>query len=323
MGRRGPRQGPGRGPAGPAVDRLLVVPLVPRHGARVVRGPRDRRRHERAVREREGRPRGAPRRGRPLHAGDPVAVGLGRLADDGLPDPGRPAVLRGHLLPEDRARRAAGLLRPLPGDRGRLPRPARGRRGPGRGGGAPPRRRRGAAGLAGRPRAAHPRGRRRGPRAGVRPPGGRLRRGPEVPALARARVPAAPPVAPARRPPRPRDGRADARQDGRGRHLRPGRRRVPPLQRRRPLAGAPLREDALRQRAARAGLRARLPRHRVARAPARGRRRRSTTCCASCACRGAGSARPRTPTRRGARARSSCGPRTSSRACCPPSRRGP
>ena len=64
----------------------------------------------------------------------------------------------------------------------------------------------------------------------------------------------------------------DARRDGRGRHLRPARRRLPPLLRRRALARAALREDALRQRAARA----RLPR-RAGRSPgeaalSRGRR---------------------------------------------------
>ena len=45
-------------------------------------------------------------------------------------------------------------------------------------------------------------------------------------------------------------------RDGPRRHLRPARRRIRPLQRRRLLGGAALREDALRQRAAAAGLRA-------------------------------------------------------------------
>ena len=45
--------------------------------------------------------------------------------------------------------------------------------------------------------------------------------------------------------------RHDARPDGARRHLRPARRRLPPLLRRRALARAALREDALRQRAAR------------------------------------------------------------------------
>ena len=55
--------------------------------------------HERALRQRQGRPRGAPRRRRRLHAGDHRDDGPGRLADDGAAHPGRRAVLRRHLLP--------------------------------------------------------------------------------------------------------------------------------------------------------------------------------------------------------------------------------
>src|SRR5438128_1125647 len=47
-----------------------------------------------------------------------------------------------------------------------------------------------------------------------------------------------------------RRGVADAGEDGPGWNLRPARRRLLPLQRRRALGGAALREDALRQRAA-------------------------------------------------------------------------
>ena len=50
------------------------------------------------------------------------------------------------------------------------------------------------------------------------------------------------------------DGRADLRRDGPRRHLRPAGRRIRPLQRRRRLGGAALREDALRQRPAARGL---------------------------------------------------------------------
>ena len=53
-----------------------------------------------------------------------------------------------------------------------------------------------------------------------------------------------------------------ARRDGVRRHLRPDRRRLPPLFDRRALARAALREDALRQRAARTRLPARLAGHR-------------------------------------------------------------
>ncbi len=52
--------------------------------------------------------------------------------------------------------------------------------------------------------------------------------------------------------------RADPRRDAGRRHLRPDRRRLRPLLGRRGLAGPPLREDALRQRPAGAGLPARL-----------------------------------------------------------------
>ena len=52
--------------------------------------------------------------------------------------------------------------------------------------------------------------------------------------------------------------RRDARRDGRRRHARPARRRLPPLRDRRGLARAALRADALRQRPARPGLPARV-----------------------------------------------------------------
>ena len=121
---------PGRGQAAARLGRLQLVPLVPRHGARVVRGPRDRRAHERALREREGRPRGAPGRRRRDDGGDGRHDRVGRLADDRLHDTRRQAVLRGHVLPARAAARDAEL--------------------PGR----PPRRGRGLAGAARRHRAA-------------------------------------------------------------------------------------------------------------------------------------------------------------------------
>ena len=99
---------------------------------------------------------------------------------------------------------------------------------------------------------------------------------------------------------RARDARDDhdhARRDGRGRHLRPARRRLRPLLDRRLLARPALREDALRQRAARrartctaylvTGERA---------VPRASSRRSSATCCATCATRRAASSPPRTPT---------------------------
>ena len=53
-----------------------------------------------------------------------------------------------------------------------------------------------------------------------------------------------------RRPDRAAHGPAHAREDGPRRHVRPARRRLPPLQRRREVARPALREDALRQRPA-------------------------------------------------------------------------
>src|SRR5215203_4286625 len=80
------------------------------------------------------------------------------------------------------------------------------------------------------------------------------------------------PRASPRRRRRAADGREDARRHGRGRHVRPRRRRLPPIRRRRALARAALREDAVRQRAPRGDLPARLGRH-PRRALSRGRGR--------------------------------------------------
>ena len=124
-------------------------------------------------------------------------------------------------------------------------------------------------------------------RAGVR----RIRARAEVPRGLDARVPAA-----SGRRARAGDRHGDARRHGGGRLLRRGRRRLPPLLGRRPLARAALREDALRQRAPRVDIPPRLGRLPGARATARSSRRRSATCSASSRCPGAGSRRRTTPT---------------------------
>ena len=67
VGRGGVRARPRGGQADPALDRLRRLPLVPRHGARVVRGRDDGGADERALRQRQGRSRGAARRRRALH----------------------------------------------------------------------------------------------------------------------------------------------------------------------------------------------------------------------------------------------------------------
>ena len=79
-----------RGPADPALGRLQRLPLVPRDGARVVRERGDGGADERALRQRQGRPRGAARRRRALHGRDRLDDRAGRLADDRLPH-ARPA----------------------------------------------------------------------------------------------------------------------------------------------------------------------------------------------------------------------------------------
>ena len=91
---RPPRAAPTAG-----LDRLLGLSLVPRDGARVLRGRRDRGADERALRLHQGRPRGAPRRRRDVHGGLPGDDRPGRLAAERVPHPRPGAVLRRHLLP--------------------------------------------------------------------------------------------------------------------------------------------------------------------------------------------------------------------------------
>ena len=133
-----------RGQAAARLDRLLRLPLVPRDGARVVRRRGDRGRHERALRQRQGRPRGAARRRRGLHGRRRRAHRAGRLAAHRLPHARRRAVLRRHVLPAGAAARAA---RPS----GRCCARSRTHTGSGRTT-SPRRRRRSSARCAGRPR---------------------------------------------------------------------------------------------------------------------------------------------------------------------------
>ena len=131
LGSGGVRAGAARGQAHLPVGRLLGLPLVPRDGARVVRGRRDRRPDERAFVsikvDREER----PGRRLDLHAGRPGDDGPRRLADVRVHDARRRALLRRHVLSARRPPRDAGI--PAGARRGRrvLPRPARRRR-PGR-----------------------------------------------------------------------------------------------------------------------------------------------------------------------------------------------
>ena len=86
VGRRGVRAREARGQADLPLDRLLDLPLVPRHGGRIVRGRGDRAHPQRALRRDQGRSRGAARRRRRLHERGPVAHRVGRLADERVAD---------------------------------------------------------------------------------------------------------------------------------------------------------------------------------------------------------------------------------------------
>ena len=257
MGSR--RAGPGEvaRPADLPEHRLRGLSLVPRHGARIVRGPGDRGIPQRSLRLRQGRPRGAagPRPG--LHGRGPGHDRRWRLADVGVPDAGRAALLRRDVLPERIAPRHAVLR---PGARGCRPGMARaawrGRRrraAPGRCARRPEPRCRRRAGPDPRPARCGD-GRDRGV---VRRPQRRVGERPEVPAADDDRVPA-PALRRDQRCPAAGDRPAIARCDGGRGRPRPARWRLPPLLDRRRVAGPALRADALRQRPTGARLRPRL-----------------------------------------------------------------
>ena len=195
MGRRSLRQSPERGPTRVPLGRLRRLSLVPRDGARVLRGRDDREAPERAVRRDQGGPRGAARRGRDLHGRRPGDVRERRMADVGLPHARGQAVLRRHVFPGRATPRAAVVPTGARGDRRRVDDEARRGGGPERPGDrVDPARRR----LGSLRRAAHRRRRGRGlpdPPPLVRPTVGRLRRRAEVPATddARVRAPAGDP----------------------------------------------------------------------------------------------------------------------------------
>ena len=111
VGRARLRGGPAPRRARPALGRLRRLPLVPRHGPRVVRGRRGRRGRQRRVRGGQGRPRGTTRRGRRVHGRDDGSHRAGRVADDLPAHPRRRPVLRGHLPTQGAADRAPGERR--------------------------------------------------------------------------------------------------------------------------------------------------------------------------------------------------------------------
>ena len=228
--------------------------------------------------------------------------------------PGGAPYFGGHLLPPGAAGRAARLPRRPPRRRRRLPRPAATTSsGP-------------AAeitlALAGAPRG------RRGDEASARrrheavarlveqtrPPPRRLRRRSQVPP---SRAPSSCSCAAASRRWRRRGGRRAAATTLdrmlRGRHLRPARRRLPPLQRRRRRGPFPTsRRCSTTMPSWRVVYLHCAPADRRSRVPRARWRPPSTTWSARCASRGAASPPPRTPTPRGSRAGTSSG-RPSSR----------
>ena len=109
LGAGGAGRGEAQRQADPALGRLRRLPLVPRHGARELRGRRHRARDERALRQHQGRPRGAARHRPDLHGGAAPSRRAGRLAADHVPHARRRADLGRHLFPEDR-RATAGRL---------------------------------------------------------------------------------------------------------------------------------------------------------------------------------------------------------------------
>ena len=94
-----------------AVGGLRGLPLVPRDGARKLRGRRHRRRHERPVREHQSRSRGAAGHRPDLHVGAASSGRAGRLAADDVSDAEGRAGMGRDVFPEDVAVRPPGICR--------------------------------------------------------------------------------------------------------------------------------------------------------------------------------------------------------------------
>ncbi len=250
MGRRSVSEGPRREQTDFPVHRLLDVSLVPRDGARVVRERRRGVGAQRVVRANQGRPRGAARRGSRVHDVRAGHDRLGRLADERVAHARSQAVLRRDVLSAVIPLGPSRLRRHPRRDRARVGRRSEEAAAVGRGADGTVARhracdagqRRADGGCARPHRVAIPRHVRSGAR--------RIRRRTEVSASLRAAV------SPSRARPdgqrrRAQHGARDAARDGERRHARSRGRRVSPLLGRRGVAGAALREDALRPGAAR------------------------------------------------------------------------
>ena len=233
MGRRGARARAQARHANILERGVQLLPLVPRHGARLVRESPDRRIHERQLCQHKGGQGRAARHRRHIPARLPDGHRPGRLAAERLSHPRPGALPRRHVLP------LVGLLRPAWLRQRAAP------DGAGVEGGQARRARRGRQdGLGPRARAAVPlAGLRVGPRRGRGEPDAdgrsgqrRVRLGAQVPQLGvrlvPARLPAGRPVLRVRR--------QDARPHGARRHIRPRGRRLPQVFDRRALARAAL-----------------------------------------------------------------------------------
>jgi hypothetical protein len=110
--------------ADPALGRLCGLSLVPRDGAREFRGRRHRARDERAVRQHQGRSRGATRHRSDLHGGAASSRRAGRLAADHVSHARRRTDLGRHVFSEFVALRQTGLRRRAARDRAAVPRGA-------------------------------------------------------------------------------------------------------------------------------------------------------------------------------------------------------
>ena len=255
MGRGGARRGQAHQPADPALGRLCRLPLVPCHGARELRIAGGRGGDERAVRQHQGRSRGAPRRRRHLHAGAAYPGRAGRLAAHHVLHARRRAVLGRHLLPLSGALRPAELHRRAARRGPGLPRQAAGRRDQSR---RPPE---GAAsedrqqgdrdhGRGSADPAEAARSDRRAARRGMRSGVGRFRPGAEISLALPVRDHLAGVAARAHQCAAVRGRHRHARPPVPGRHLRSPGRRLRALRHRRRVADPAFREDALRQCAA-------------------------------------------------------------------------
>ena len=110
--------------ADPALGRLCGLSLVPRDGARKFRGRRHRAGDERAVRQHQGRPRGAARHRSDLHGGAASSRRAGRLAADHVSHARRRADLGRHLFSQFVALRQTGFRRRAARGRAAVPRGA-------------------------------------------------------------------------------------------------------------------------------------------------------------------------------------------------------